>query len=165
MTEIPHVSVAVIGGSQAGLSMSYYLSANAIDHVVFEKNRVAHAWRTQRWDTFCLVTPNWQCKLPGFDYPGEDPQGFMKKDEIVRYIENFAASFQPPIRESVEVFKLRKSDSGSCFELNTSIGDWTADQVVVAVGGYHIPMIPRSAERLPEDVVQLHSSQYKNPGS
>ena len=64
-----HVSVVVIGGSQAGLSMSYYLSANNIDHVVLEKNRVAHAWRTQRWDSFCLVTPNWQCRLPGFDYP------------------------------------------------------------------------------------------------
>lgn len=157
--------VIVVGGGQAGLSMSYHLKSRGIDHLVLEKNRVAHSWRSQRWDTFCLVTPNWQCKLPGFNYAGDDPKGFMKKDEIVGYIEGFAASFGPPVMEGVEVQRLRAAGDEGGFELNTSAGDFKAEQVVVAVGGYHSPTIPRLAERLPKNVVQLHSSQYKNPKS
>ena len=91
-------SVAVIGGGQAGLSISWHLTQSGIDHVVFEKERAAHAWRAERWDTFCLVTPNWQCQLPGFPYPGPDPHGFMLRDEIVAYMDAFVASFEPPLR-------------------------------------------------------------------
>ena len=69
-----HYPVIIVGGGQAGLSMSYFLKAQGIAHVIFEKNRIAHAWRTQRWDSFCLVTPNWQCKLPGYPYPGQGPE-------------------------------------------------------------------------------------------
>jgi|ERR1700733_400378 putative flavoprotein involved in K+ transport len=98
-----HTTVAVIGGSQAGLSMSYALSQAGTEHIVFEKNRIAHAWRTQRWDSFCLVTPNWQCKLPGFEYPGSEPNGFMPRAEIVRYVEDYAASIKAPLREGVGV--------------------------------------------------------------
>jgi putative flavoprotein involved in K+ transport len=160
MTEIPHVSVAVIGGSQAGLSMSYYLSANAIDHVVFEKNRVAHAWRTQRWDSFCLVTPNWQCKLPGFDYPGNEPDGFMVRDDIVAYVEDYARRIKAPLKEGVGVTFITRTDRG--FMIDTTAGPTTADAVVLAVGGYHQPNIPRITERLPASIVQLHSSTYRN---
>src|SRR6201987_2206539 len=92
-------SVAVIGAGQAGLSISWYLTRSGIDHVVFEKERAAHTWRAERWDSFCLVTPNWQCQLPGFPYSGNDPDGFMKKDEIVAYIEAYAESLRQPIRE------------------------------------------------------------------
>jgi putative flavoprotein involved in K+ transport len=155
-----HVSVAVIGGSQAGLSMSYYLSTNAIDHVVFEKNRVAHSWRTQRWDSFCLVTPNWQCKLPGYDYPGNDPDGFMVRDDIVAYVENYASRIKAPLKEGTGVTLLARTNNG--FYLDTGDGPYTADAVVLAVGGYHQPNIPRLAERLPASIVQLHSSTYRN---
>jgi putative flavoprotein involved in K+ transport len=92
-----HFSVIVIGGGQAGLSASYLLKERGIDHIVFEKNRLAESWRSKRWETFCLVTPNWQCQLPGHPYSGADPHGFMVKDEIVAYIESYARSFQPPI--------------------------------------------------------------------
>jgi putative flavoprotein involved in K+ transport len=156
-----HYSVVLVGGGQAGLSMSYCLKERGIDHLVFEKNQIGYAWRSKRWDAFCLVTPNWQCQLPGHPYPGGDPQGFMKKDEIVSYIEAYAASFSPPIQEGVEVLKV--SQSGGIFELTTSIGEYTADQVVIAAGSYHLPKIPRMAARLPESIVQLHSSEYKNP--
>ncbi len=108
---------------------------------------------------------NWQCKLPGYPYPGSDPQGFMQKDEIVQYIEDYAASFNPPVREGVEVSRIRKNEFQGIFEIATSIGDYTADQVVIAVGGYHTPKIPKLAERLPEHIVQLHSSEYRNPQS
>jgi putative flavoprotein involved in K+ transport len=111
-----------------------------------------------------LVTPNWQCQLPGYPYKGNEPEGFIKKDEIVAYIENYARSFNPPIQEGVEVLNLRRGDRG-IFEVTTSIGDYTADQVVVAAGAYHQPKIPKISERLPEHILQVHSSKYKNPES
>ncbi|MEO0407713.1 MAG: MSMEG_0569 family flavin-dependent oxidoreductase [Cyanobacteria bacterium P01_A01_bin.135] len=160
-----HYSVAVIGGGQAGLSVSYCLQKRGIDHVVFEANRVAHSWRDKRWDTFCLVTPNWQCTLPGYsysDYGGADPDGFMPRDQIVDYVESYAKSFNPPLQEGVAVTRLRQS---KVFELTTSKGGVTADQVVVATGSYHTSRIPPMAERLPKDILQMHSSEYRNPES
>jgi putative flavoprotein involved in K+ transport len=156
-----HVKVAVIGGGQAGLAMSYCLTQRGVDHIVLEKNRIAHSWRTQRWDNFCLVTPNWQCLLPGFAYSGDDPHGFMLKDDIVAYVEAYAKSFAAPIFEGVGVTRLKRGDDG-LFAIETSAGAITAAAIVLAVGGYHQPNIPRSAERLPPAVVQLHSSQYKS---
>jgi hypothetical protein len=84
-----HHSVIIVGGGQAGLSLSYYLKQRGIDHLVIEKHDPVHAWRDQRWDSFCLVTPNWQCKLPDWEYSGPDPHGFMRKDEIIDYLDGF----------------------------------------------------------------------------
>jgi putative flavoprotein involved in K+ transport len=159
-----HRSVAILGGGQAGLSMSYCLKARGIDHLVFERHAHGHEWRENRWDSFCLVTPNWQCKLPGFPYRGDDPNGFMRKEEIVRYIEDYVASFDPPLLEGVNVSALRRTPVGA-YELSSTAGDFTADQVVVAIGGYHLPTVPRMAERLPAEIPQLHSQQYRNPQS
>jgi len=159
-----HYPVIVVGGGQAGLAMSYCLKERGIDHLVFEKHRLAEAWRSKRWDSFCLVTPNWQCQLPGFDYYGNDPHGFMAKEEIVQYLEAYARSFDPPLREGILVSHLRADDSG-VFAIKTSRGDYFADQVVVATGGYQVETIPRVAERFPPTVKQLHSAEYKNPGS
>ncbi|MBE9069328.1 MSMEG_0569 family flavin-dependent oxidoreductase [Leptolyngbya cf. ectocarpi LEGE 11479] len=158
-----HFPVAIIGGGQAGLSISYCLKQRGIDHIVFEKNKIAHSWRSKRWDSFCLVTPNWQCMLPGYPYSGHAPDGFMQRDEIVRYIEDYAAFIKPLIKEGVTVSKIYKPEN--VFEIDTSIGHYVADQVVVATGGYHTPKIPRMAERLPLNLTQLHSSEYKNPES
>lgn len=159
-----HYPVVIVGGGQAGLSMSYCLKEKGVDHIIFEKNQIANAWRSQRWDSFCLVTPNWQCQLPGYPYQGNDPEGFIKRDEIVQYIESYASSFNPPIKEGVEVLNLRRSDRG-IFTVTTSSGEYTADQVVVAIGAYHQPKIPKIAERLPDGILQVHSSRYKNPES
>jgi len=161
-TDPAHFPVIIIGGGQAGLSMSWCLKQRGIDHVVFEKHRMGEAWRSQRWDSFCLVTPNWQCQLPGFNYSGDDPDGFMKKDQIVGYIEDYAKSFDPPLREGVAVTRLSKSPSGQ-FEVTTDQGTYTASQVVVATGGYQTSTMPRMAERFPAHLTQLHSSDYKNP--
>jgi putative flavoprotein involved in K+ transport len=157
-----HRRVVVIGGGQAGLAMSYCLKQRGIDHVLLEKRRVGFEWRERRWDTFCLVTPNWQCRLPGFPYPGTDPHGFMSKDEIVRYLEDYARAFSPPLIENTSVTGMRPSATGG-WDLTTTAGDCHAEQVVIATGGYHTPAIPRLAERLPDSLLQLHSSAYRNP--
>ncbi len=163
MTSNPrHVPVVVVGGGQAGLSVSYHLKQCGIEHLVFEKYTAAHTWATQRWDTFCLVTPNWQCDLPGHRYDGPDPDGFMKKDEIVAYLKAFVAKVNPPIREGVTVTRVVRRDDG-LFSVQTSEGDYTANEVVVASGGYHTPIIPRMAEKLPPAITQIHSNQYRNP--
>ena len=158
---IQHHSVVVVGGGQAGISVSHYLQNLGIDHVVYEKNQSMHAWRSQRWDNFCLVTPNWQCALPGHPYQGPQPHGFMKKDEIVNYLEGFKAQVNPPLHEGVAVELVQPVNGG--FKVKTSLGECFAEQVVVASGGYHQPIIPRLAERLPASIQQIHSADYKNP--
>jgi putative flavoprotein involved in K+ transport len=156
--------VIIVGGGQAGLSMSYCLKQRGIDHLVFEKHKVGYEWRSRRWDSFCLVTPNWQCQLPGYPYSGKDPYGFMNKEEIVQYIEDYVTNFAPPLHEGVTVTQISQNEEG-LFEVRTSIGDYKSDRVVIAVSGYHYPKIPRMAERLPDTILQLHSSAYKNPYS
>lgn len=157
-----HYSVIVVGGGQAGLSLSYYLKQEGIDHLVLEKNTVTHTWRSQRWDAFCLVTPNWQCALPGYPYRGDDPHGFMKKDEIIAYLDGFIAMVEAPVLEHAEVRRVSSRDGGG-FTVSTSQGTFTADQIVVASGGYHTPIVPRMAERLPASILQMQSSEYRNP--
>ncbi len=157
-----HHAVVVVGGGQAGLAMSWHLVRRGVDHVVFERARAGHEWRDRRWDSFCLVTPNWQVDLPGFPYTGDDPDGFMSGAEVAGHLERYAASFAPPLREGVTVTRLCRTPAG-IFRLETTAGTYTADQVVVATGPYHEPAVPRIAERLPAGIVQLHSSQYHRP--
>ncbi|MEO3810260.1 MSMEG_0569 family flavin-dependent oxidoreductase [Sphaerisporangium sp. B11E5] len=154
-------AVVVIGAGQAGLSMSHCLTRRGVDHVVLERHRVGHEWRARRWDSFCLVTPNWQCRLPGFPYAGADPDGFMRRDEIVRYLEDYAASFGPPVLEGVTATRLTASGAG--FQVETTHGTFAAGQVVVATGPYQEPVLPRMAERTPPHVTQVHSGGYRGP--
>ena len=156
------VPVVVIGGGQAGLSMSHELSSRGVEHVVIEKNRIAHAWRAQRWDAFCLVTPNWQCQLPGHPYDGPEPHGFMGRDEIVAYVEAYARKTGAPIHEGVAATRIGAVPGGG-FRVETSRGTIAAKAVVLAIGGYHVPKIPAVARRLTADVVQIHSSSYRHP--
>jgi putative flavoprotein involved in K+ transport len=168
MAEAPRVDgrhwpVAVIGGGQAGLSMSYYLQRRGIEHVVLEAERAGHEWRHRRWDAFCLVTPNWQCRLPGFPYQGPDPGGFMARDEIAAYLDGYLRSYGFPLKEHTRATRLHRA--GGLFHLATTAGQCTAGQVVVATGPYQVPRTPRLAERIPEDVTQLHSAAYRAPGA
>ena len=159
--------VVIVGGGQAGLSVSYCLKQKGIEHIVFEKSEIASAWKSKRWDSFCLVTPNWQCMLPGYPYQGEDPHGFMHRDEIVQYVKDYASFFQPNIKEGVRVNKITPAQeeyrTGYKYEINTTIGTYLADQVVIATGGYHRPKLPRMAEKLPQEIMQLHACEYKSP--
>ena len=157
-----HVSVLIVGGGQAGLSLSWHLQQRGIDHIVLEKKRAMHTWRDRRWDAFSLVTPNWQCQLPGWPYRGNDPDGFMVKAEILQYLDGFLAHVKPPLREGVAVTQVLPLEGGG-FAVQTSAGHWTADAVVVASGGYDQPIVPPWAAGLPQDLLQMHSEQYKNP--
>ena len=155
------IPVVIIGGGQAGLTVSWYLLKKGIEHVVLERHQKFHSWRENRWDSFCLVTPNWQCKLPNFPYKGDDPDGFMLKDEIVEYLDGFAESFDPPIRENVEVKKVSKTEDG--YDVLTSDGAWQCEQVVIATGGYDAPIVPPYAENLDPSIMQMHSKDYRRP--
>ncbi|PDS76967.1 MSMEG_0569 family flavin-dependent oxidoreductase [Rhizobium sp. L43] len=155
-----HYSAVVIGGGQAGLSASHYLKRHGIDHVVFEKKTAAHKWKNERWDAFCLVTPNWQCQLPGHPYDGADPHGFMVKDEILAYVDRFVKKVEAPVFEQTGVTSLEKH--GGLFRLETSAGAVTADAVVIATSLYADPATPRAAERLPEHIMQIHTAAYRN---
>lgn len=153
----------VVGGGQAGLSVSWHLKQRGREHVVLDRSNIGDTWR-RRWDSFCLVTPNWTCRLPGFPYDGDDPDGFMLRDEIVAYVERYAKSFAPPYRSGVEVERLSLSGDGGRFSLETSDGPLTAENVIVAAGSYQRTNVPEWENRLPGDILQLHTQDYRNPG-
>jgi putative flavoprotein involved in K+ transport len=154
-------SVVVIGAGQAGLAVSHELTRVGITHIVLERGRVAQAW-CGRWDSFCLVTPNWSVQLPGHPYDGEDPDGFMLRDEVVAYLERYAAGFEAPVREAVDVTSLKPgSDGGFC--LDTTSGRLEAETVVLATGAYQRAYRPAGAASLPEDLLQIDVEDYRSP--
>jgi putative flavoprotein involved in K+ transport len=158
------VQIAIVGGGQAGLSMSWHLTQRGLEHVVLERSRAFCAWRDERWDAFSLVTPNFQCRLPDHPYDGDEPEGFMVKHEILDYLDGFVQMLDPPLYEGVAVTRVGAAPSG--FEVQTSAGTLWADQVVLAVGGYHTPWAPPAAQAgVPEGVVEVHSNAYRNPES
>lgn len=159
-----HYSVIVIGGGQSGLCISHYLLKENIQHLVIEKSSSLNAWRDHRWDSFTLVTPNWQCQLPDHPYTGSEPDGFMNKTEILDYLDGFLHKNDFPILEDTNVSMTAALPEGG-FEIQTSRGRFTADQVVVATGAYHEPIIPKLTAAIPDTIQQLHSEQYKNPES
>ncbi len=153
--------VIVIGGGQAGLATSHELTAAGVEHVVLERGRVGETWRG-RWDSFCLVTPNWSVRLPGGAYEGDDPDGYLPRDEIVAFLERYAAGFQAPVRSGVDVVSVEPGgDRG--FALRTSDGELRATTVVIATGTYGRPHRPPGADTLPPDVLQLDVEGYRNP--
>ena len=153
--------VIVIGAGHAGLSISKYLKDDGVDHVVLERARIAHAWRSERWDSFRLVTPNRECRLPDFPYAGPEPDGYMRKDEIVDYVEAFAASFDAPLAEGVDVRRLSRTGNHA-FELETSAGAMRALSVVIATGAYRDAKLPPIAREVDPKIVHLHASSYRS---
>jgi putative flavoprotein involved in K+ transport len=153
--------VVVIGAGQAGLALSHELSHAGVEHLVLERGSVAETWRG-RWDSFCLVTPNWTVQLPGGRYQGDDPDGFMTREEIVGHLVGYANGFQAPVREGVNVFALGAGDDGG-FLLRTSSGDIRARHVVLASGGYQKPHRPPGAAQLPASLHVIDAEDYANP--
>jgi len=153
--------VVIVGAGQAGLSLSHELAAASVEHVVLERGRVGETWRG-RWDSFCLVIPNWTVQLPGGHYRGDDPDGFMPKNEIVSHLVGYAESFDAPVREAVTVTSLEPGENGA-FLLRTSLGDIRARDVVLASGGYQKPHRPQAAAELPASVHAIDAEAYVNP--
>jgi putative flavoprotein involved in K+ transport len=159
MSDAPQT--VVIGGGQAGLSVSHELTAAGVPHVVLERGRVGQTWRG-RWDSFCLVTPNWSVQLPGHPYDGDDPDGFMPRDELVAYLERYAASFEAPVREGVTVTGLRQGP-GDRLLVDTSEGQIEASNAILSTGAYQRPHRPPAAASLPPDLLQIDVEAYRNP--
>jgi putative flavoprotein involved in K+ transport len=160
--QMEHVDVLVVGGGSAGLSVSHELAGLGIDHVVLERGRIGQTWR-DRWDSFCLVTPNWSVRLPGGEYAGDDPDGFMPRDEIVAHLARYAAVSGAPVRENVDVRTIDRAPDG--FIARTSAGDMHAVSVVLCTGAFQRAHRPPGADTLPADVRQIDIEDYTNAAS
>lgn len=155
--------VVIVGAGQAGLGLSFALTKLGIDHIILERGQIGRAWREDRWDSFCLVTPNWTITLPGAEYAGADPGGFMDRDDFVRYLENWAASFEAPIRTQTNVTQICKTDAG--FKLHLEAGSINARNVVLACATHQYARVPAFAKALDDKVNQVHASQYRSPAA
>ena len=156
--------IVIVGAGQGGLSVSYFLAKSRINHVVLERGLIGDSWKSRRWDSFCLVTPNWSIKLPGAHYSGDAPDGFMPRDEFTDYLEIWANGFGAPVRTGVEVHRIRRDDAGARrFALETSAGPMSADIVVVATATYQKPSVPAVARDIADTCLQIHAEGYKNP--
>jgi putative flavoprotein involved in K+ transport len=157
------VDVAIIGAGQAGLATSWHLTQAGVDHIILEAGRVAETWRSRRWDSFCLVTPNWTVQLPGAKYDGPNPDGFMPLAELVAHFQRWASSFAGPVEENCAVTSLEPD--GGAFLLSLPTGKLKARRVVVASGAYQKPYRPAGAESLPKDLLQIFAEEYSNPAA
>ena len=155
------VDVAIIGGGQAGLATSWHLAQAGVDHVVLESGRVGETWRSRRWDSFCLVTPNWTVQLPGAAYGGPDPDGFMPLAEIISHLESWSSSFGAPVEANSHVMSLEPDDGG--FKISLASSNLKARRVVVATGAYQRAHRPGGTESLPKSLSQLFAEEYTNP--
>jgi putative flavoprotein involved in K+ transport len=152
--------VVVIGGGPAGLAMSARLSERSVDHVILERGEVANSWRTERWDSLRLLTPNWMTRLPGGGYDGDDPDGYMTAGEVVGLLDRYACGLGAPIVRGAEVDAVASGARGHA--VRSTVGEWAARAVVVATGASSRPMLPSFAP--PPSLHQVASIDYRNPG-
>jgi putative flavoprotein involved in K+ transport len=155
--------VAIVGAGQAGLSMSAALSERGLEHRVLDCSAIGNAWRQLRWDSFRLVTPNWHLQLPGFGYDGDEPEGFMRGEEVAAFLERYAAHIDPPLESPARVRSVRPM--ADRWSLQLANGELEADAVVIATGTHHRPRIPAFAEHLPQGITQIDPMRYRNPGA
>jgi putative flavoprotein involved in K+ transport len=142
--------------------MSRCLAEHSIDHVLLERGEVAHTWRTERWDSLRLLTPNWQSRLPGFRYDGNDPDGYRTMPEVIDFIAAYAKAISAPVRTHTTVTSVRSADTG--YLVRTNRGDWRCRTVVLASGACNIARVPIFADRVPPSVATLTAQAYRNPG-
>jgi len=155
------VDVIVIGAGHSGLAMSRALSLRSIDHRVIERGEVANSWRTERWDSLRLLTPNWMSRLPGCRYEGDDPDGYMSVDDVIGFVSRYATKIAAPVLSGTTVTAVAPAGNG--YRVSTDRGDWRCRAVVLATGAFSVPVVPRVAEGVPADVVQVTSRDYRNP--
>ncbi|HUL66026.1 MAG TPA: NAD(P)-binding domain-containing protein [Burkholderiaceae bacterium] len=154
-------TTVIIGAGQAGLAMSWWLAQRGIDHVVLERGAVANTWRKERWDSLTLLTPNWQSRLPGFGYEGDQPDGFRTRDETIAFLDAYARRVAPPLRLHCPVTSVRRGADG--YKVESEHGMWTCRAVVIASGAFSLPRVPELAHTLPPDIEQVTLAQYRSP--
>jgi len=159
---IREVDTLIIGAGQAGIAMSEHLTHNKVPHLILEKNRIAEAWRTGRWDSLVANGPAWHDRFPGMEFPNNQPDRFVPKEQVADYFEAYAQKFKMPIEDNVEVLSVYRNESQSGFTVTTSQGVINAQRIVSATGPFQIPVIPSISPHIP-DVSQLHSADYRNP--
>jgi putative flavoprotein involved in K+ transport len=155
-------TTVVIGAGHAGLAMSWHLAQRSIGHVVLERGEVANSWRTERWDSLRLLTPNWQSRLPGYGYAGDDVDGFRTMPETIDFIERYAYAIAAPVRTYTNVSSVRRNNDG--YTVATNHGDWHCQTVVLATGACNIAQVPALAKGVPSAITTLTPMQYRNPG-
>ena len=158
---MPTTDVVIIGAGHAGLAVSRCLTGRGVEHVVLERGRVAERWRTARWDSFRLITPNWMTRLPGWSYRGDDPDGFMSAGELVGYLDGYAGSFDAPVLPHTTVTAVHTGTDR--FTVHTDRGTWSAGNVVLATGHHARAQVPAIAGGLPPDLEQFTAASYRNP--
>jgi putative flavoprotein involved in K+ transport len=161
MTGMPTTTVAVLGAGHAGLAMSRCLADRSIDHVVLERGEVANSWKKERWDSLRLLTPNWQSRLPGYCYEGDDPGGYRTMPETVRYLERYAEVIDAPVRTETRVTSVRPVEGG--YRIETDQGPWSCRAVVIATGACNSPRLPSFAGNLPATLDAITPDRYRNP--
>ena len=160
---VPRTSALVVGAGHAGLAVSHYLAACSIDHLVVERGEVGHSWRTERWDSLRLLTPNWQVRVPGLSYDGDDPDGFMDMAEVVSFLERYARLVDPPLETRTAVESVGRKGAG--YEVVTDRGVWRTPAVVLASGGFNLPKVPAFAATLPGSVESVTPMDYRRPAA
>jgi putative flavoprotein involved in K+ transport len=155
------ITTAVIGAGHAGLAMSRRLTEHAVDHVVFERGAVANSWRTERWDSLRLLTPNWQSRLPGFGYTGDDPDGYRTMPEVIDFLDNYAEFISAPVHTHTRVTSVAPEDNG--FLVTTDRDVWRCRTLVLATGACNVARIPAAARATPPSVKTLTQMDYRNP--
>ncbi len=155
------ITTVVIGAGHAGLAMSHCLAERGIDHVLLERGEVANTWKTERWDTLTLLTPNWMSRLPGFGYEGDDPDGYRTLPETIAFIERYAQVISAPVQTDTVVTAVRRTESG--YQVATDQGDWRCRTLVLATGANNIAHVPAVAEAVPPGIAMLTPMQYHGP--
>ena len=156
-------TAVVIGAGHSGLAVSHFLSQRSIDHVVLERGEVAWSWRTQRWDSLRLLTPNWQSRLPGLCYGGDDPDGYMTMPEVIEFISGYARLIDAPVLGGVAVASVRRGPGGAGYVIDTERGRFECEAAVLATGGFGRPTVPDLGEPLPAGVAALSPFEYRSP--
>ncbi len=158
-----HVNTVIIGGGQAGLAMGRCLYQFGVEHVILERGRIGERWRSERWDSLRMLTPNWQSRLPHWHYKGSDPDAFMTMPEFVHHLENYAQSYEAPVQTGTAVTSLEQL-SDTRFRVTTDREVWLAANVVIATGFCDKPRIPEFAADVPEEIRHIVPADYRNPG-
>lgn len=148
-----HIDTVVIGAGQAGLAISYCLKQRKLDHIALEKQRIGEAWRSGKWDSFTLVSPNWTLRLPGFHYEGDDPDDYFTREQVIRYLDDYVRLFNPPVRTGVEVTGVREGANGLLVE--TKEDAFSANNVVIATGAFQKPRISAYASRIAPEIPNI----------